>query len=384
VDCGTCISVCPTKAIKSLSGQRVGLAKFKYKIVIPSPVLYSQFEPQIHPYLIHLALRELGFDEVIDVHISTAAMATVVAEYIDNYSGRLPLISSFCPSVIRLIQVKYPDLVELIIPLDVPREVTAREIRRSYPQKLGLHPEAIGITYIAPCPAKIVSVRQPAEKEKSWIDDAISIKEIFSVLFPKVMALRENFNKEDIPENFAFDASWATLGRMSLDAKRENWMAVSSIDHVKKIFTDIENSHLRNIDFVEAHMCMLGCIGGPYNIENPYVARMNSIKQQIRYEKPVEVNLDDVLNKYREGYYHLDEPILPRPTKYFDSDLETSIKRMREIEKVYQKLRQIDCGCCGTPTCMAFAEDLVRGELELTDCIFLGNKGIVREKKDEE
>ncbi len=79
----------------------------------------------------------------------------------------------------------------------------------------------------------------------------------------------------------------------------------------------------------------------------------------------------DIEKKLDEGYFSLENPLLPRPTKYFDTDLETSIKRMRERERIYQNLRQTDCGCCGAPTCMAFAEDCVRGDARLTDCIFL-------------
>ena len=155
----------------------------------------------------------------------------------------------------------------------------------------------------------------------------------------------------------------------------ENWLAVSGSDHVKMILDDIENSRLRNVDFVEVLACMLGCIGGSLNVENPYVARTNSIKQRARYEDRIKVDDEDIDRKLKEGYYFLENPILPRPTKYFDTDLETSIKRMKERERVYQKLRQTDCGCCGAPTCMAFAEDFVRGEVELTDCIFLAQKG---------
>ena len=107
-----------------------------------------------------------------------------MVEYIKDYRGRLPLISSYCPSIVRLIQVKYPDLVELIIPMDVPREMTAREIRRNLHGKLGLKPEEIGIFYIANCPAKIVSIRQPAEKAKSWFDDAITIKDTYLGVAP--------------------------------------------------------------------------------------------------------------------------------------------------------------------------------------------------------
>jgi iron only hydrogenase large subunit-like protein len=374
VDCGFCISVCPTQAIVPITDSFDGISNFKYKVAVPSPVLYSQYESDTHPYIIHLALKELGFDEVVDVNTSTAALAKVLLKYITDYSGRFPLISSHCPSILRLIQVKYPDLVELIVPLDVPREVTAREIRKSFPEKLGIKPEDIEIIYISPCPAKIVSIKQPAEKEKSWFNGGISIKDVYPVLRPHVIAMKKNFDESQVPKHFSFNAGWATLGGITREVKTDNWLAVSGLDHVMKIFDDIENSRLRNIAFVEAHVCMLGCIGGPFNIENPYVARSNTIKQRTKYEKLIEVDEEDFFKKFKEGYYYLEKPVLPRPTKYFDSDLETSIKRMKEIERVYQKLRQIDCGCCGAPTCMAFAEDFVKGEVELTDCIFLAEK----------
>ena len=121
-----------------------------------------------------------------------------------------------------------------------------------------------------------------------------------------------------------------------------------------RILDDIENSRLRNYVFVEAMAHMFGCIGGPLNVENPYVAQSNSTKQRHKYERHAANEHQDVERKLREGYYSLENPILPRPTEYFDTDLETSIKRMKEQERVYQKLRQIDCGCCGSPTCKAF------------------------------
>ncbi len=371
VDCGTCISICPQKAIQQNTDTAIDISNFKYKVIVPSPVLYSQFDPSIHPYIIHLAFKKLGFDEVVDVSTSTAVLAKLLTKYIKNYRGRLPLISSHCPSILRLIQVKYPDLVELIVPLDVPREVTAREIRKNLPPKLNLKPEEVGIIYVSPCPAKIVSIIQPAEKEKSWFDGVITIKDVYSNLFQHVVTIKNDFNETQVPEDFTFNAGWATMGGITRESTMENWFAVSGISHVMKIFDDIENSRLRNVDFVEALACMFGCIGGSYTVENPYVARTNDIKQRNKYEKPIKINEEEILEKFEEGYYYLEKPILPRPKKYFDSDLETSIKRMKEIERVYNKLRQIDCGCCGAPTCLAFAEDFVKGEVELTDCIFL-------------
>ena len=373
VDCGECIAVCPSGAIDSYSENLSELINYKYKVVVPSPVLYSQFDSSIHPYIIHLAFKKLGFDRVVDVSTSSAALANVLVKYMSTYKGRKPLISSFCPSIVRLIQVKYPDLVELVVPIDAPREVTAREIRKNLPQELGIKSEDIGIIYIANCPAKMVSINQPSEKDKSWFDGVMSIKDVYSVLLPHIIAIKEQFDESSVPDDFFFNAGWVTTGSVTRSANVGNWLAVSGLDHVKQILDDIENSRLRNIDFVEVLAHMLGCIGGPLNVENPYIARAHSIKQREKFEQKIEINDKDIDRKYKDGYYFLENPLLPRPTVYFDTDLPTSIKRMRERKKVFKKLRQIDCGCCGSPTCMSFAEDFVIGDVKLTDCLFLSS-----------
>ncbi|OQX96556.1 hypothetical protein B6I21_00675 [candidate division KSB1 bacterium 4572_119] len=374
VDCGTCLSACQSGAMVPITDPLEDFSKFKYKVVVPAAVLYSQFDSSVHPYIIHKALKKLGFDEVVDLNFSTAVLGNVLMKYLSTYKGPLPLISSHCPALIRLIQVKYPELIKHIIPLDVPRELTAREIRKTLPKKLGLKPEEIGITYIASCPAKIVSIKQPAEKTKSWFDGVLSIKDVFSLLYPHVLTIKENFDESEVPDDFSFSISWARLGGIINAVKMENWIAVSGLDHVMKVLDDIENSRLRNIEFVEAMTCMLGCIGGPYNVENAYIARANIIKQSIKHETSIEVDEDEISRNYDKGYYFFENAILPRPTKYFDTDLVTSIKRIKERDRVYQKLPKIDCGCCGAPTCLAFAEDFVRGETELSDCVILAQK----------
>lgn len=373
VDCGACINACSVGAIVPLYDPIDVITSFKYNVIVPSPVLYSQFDASIHPYIIHLACKEIGFDEVVDVGPASEVLGRALIEFMKDYRGRFPLISSHCPAIVRLIQVKYPDLVELVLPLDVPRELTAREVRLTFPERLGLRPEEIGIIYAAPCPAKIVSIKQPAEKERSWFDSAVSISDIYSVLLPHVLEIAKTFDESQVPEDFAFHVGWAPLGGLTRTLNMENWLAVSGLDHATRIFDDIENSRLRNIDFVEALACMLGCIGGPYNVESPYVARTGVIKQRRKWERSIAIDEDQVKERLKQGYYRMN-PLRPRPKKFFDTDLVTSIKRMKERERIYQKLPRKDCGYCGSPTCMAFAEDYVKKEVELTDCIYIAKE----------
>jgi ferredoxin len=44
IDCGECIRVCPHKAKKALSGSLSSMNQFKWKIALPAPTLYGQFD----------------------------------------------------------------------------------------------------------------------------------------------------------------------------------------------------------------------------------------------------------------------------------------------------------------------------------------------------
>src|SRR5512143_1669847 len=67
VDCGTCINSCTAGAILPISDPVDRIASFKYKVLVPTAVLYSQFDPEIHPHVIRQACKAIGFDDVVDV-----------------------------------------------------------------------------------------------------------------------------------------------------------------------------------------------------------------------------------------------------------------------------------------------------------------------------
>ncbi len=376
IDCGECIRVCRRGAMVPITDSMSGPshARYKYKVVIPSSVLYAQFDPGIHPYLIHLALKRLGFNEVIDLHRASATLAVALFRYLKQYRGRWPLLSSYCPTIVRLVQVKYPDLVELLVPIEVPRELAAREAKREIEARLGLAEHEIGLFYIAPCSAKIVSIRQPAEKARSWFDGAVSIKDAYSVLHPHVAVLKQDFDPSQVPEDFTFNPGSDRSDCLTKLDQADNVLAVAGLNDVMQILDDIENSRLRNIQFIDATAHMMGCLSGPFTVENPYVARANSQKQRERYRRPVAIDPAGIERGLAEGKFFQERAVPPRPARFFDTDLETSIKRMQERDRIFGKLRQIDCGCCGAPTCLAFAEDVVKGEVEVTDCIFLARE----------
>ena len=167
IDCGECINACPNNAIIPLTDPFGELSKFKHTVAIPSPALYAQFGREILPDKILEGLKGLGFDDALDLAPICGEVSFVIQEYIREYKGPKPLISITCPTVVRLIQVKYPDLTDLILPIDTPREIASREIKKKKSKELGLKEKEIGTFYLTPCPGKMISIRQPAEKGKS-------------------------------------------------------------------------------------------------------------------------------------------------------------------------------------------------------------------------
>ncbi len=370
VDCGECINVCPENVFVPVINEISDFDKYEYKIAIPSRILYTQFSPDSSPDVIHDAIIKTGFDEVIDISQKINEMGFVMSEHIKCKTDGKPIISSFCPSVIRLIQVNYPNLMDLISQFDVPREIIAKESKLRIAKEKGINIKRICAIYISPCPAKVVSIKQPAEKDKSWIDGAVAINELCRVLIPELIGIKANNSTTKLKKHFYYGRGWGMLSEILNHIDSEKCMSVKGIDNLKMILDDIEDSKLVNVDYLEAFTCAQGCVGGAYCVENPYIARHNSFLLQKKYNQPWEFDKDKVKQKNDQGYYFIENPVLPRATRTLATDLATSIKRMKQKERIISKLPKKDCGLCGAPTCETFAHDCARGEADLSDCIF--------------
>jgi iron only hydrogenase large subunit-like protein len=371
VDCGECINVCKEKAFVPVIDEISDFNKFKFKIAIPSKVLYTQFSPAISPTMIQEAIKRMGFDVVVDVSQELHEIGFAFAEYLNSNPPAKPIISSNCPSVIRLIQVKYPNLMRFISPFDVPREIVAKNSKLKFAKEKGINIKDIGVTYITPCPAKVVSIKQPAEKEKSWIDNAVAINDIYKILHQEILTIQENKKMSKKDDNFFYCKGWGVLAYLQHGEANNRYMSVKGIANLKMILNDIEDSRLENIDYIEASTCSQGCVAGAFCVENPYIAWHNSKLLEMKYPKPFDFNGETVSKKYRENQFFFEHHLKPRTTRALSTDLQTSLKRMKQKERIFSKLPGNDCGLCGAPTCETFADDYARGEADITDCYFL-------------
>ncbi len=374
IDCGECIPVCPENAIIPLTDPFGESPKFRHTIALPSPALYAQFGREILPGKILTGLRRLGFDDAHDLSFTCGEVSFAIQEYLREYQGLKPLISNVCPTIVRLIQVKYPALIDQVIPIDTPRELAARELKRKKSRTLGLREEDVGTFYITPCPVKMISIKQPAEKGKSYIDGAIAISDIYGPLLTAMEGIEDESYQKSLKDICILGIGWAMAGGICRTLKLKNSLAVSGLSEIIKVFNDIERGKLKNIDFIEAYSCHQGCVGGSLTVENLYVSYNKILKliESLEFEQIKACpDIREVRRLYKENYFFLEGKLEPRPLKPLDKDLARAIKKRKEKEEIFDCLPKIDCGACGAPTCLAFAEDVVKGEADPADCVFI-------------
>lgn len=364
IDCGECIRVCPYHAKKAITDSFDMIQEFKYKVAIPAPSLYGQFKAAPSRNHLLTALKMSGFDHVYEVAKAAEIITSETKKILREGNSPKPLISSACPAVVRLIQVRFPSLIDNILKLESPMELSAKIVKDELSGSMKIAKEDIGVFFITPCAAKVTSIKAPYEKEKSFVDGAISIADIYL----KILTNLSNVEKAESLEKAGFvGIRWANSGGESIALGTDNFLAVDGIHNVISILEEIENEKLEDIEFVEALACQGGCLGGPLTVENMFVAKTR-IKKLIDEAK--EKGLDMTLNEN----YHYDlvwtGNVEHRPVMKLDKDFAVAMKKLETLEAINKELPGLDCGACGAPSCRALAEDIVRGNANETDCIF--------------
>ena len=370
IDCGKCIKVCPFNAKTAITDDIKILKKYKYTVALPSISFYSQFSQKYSKEQLHQSIKTLGFDAVYNISNFAEVISVHLADLANDPSVTKPIISTYCPAITRLIQIRNPELIGNIAKLESPMEVAARNIRHDILKEMDLKNEEIGIFLLAQCPAKITSIKSPIGIVKSSLDGAFSIKDIFPTLLKQLISFDKSEFRDDGYK--CYGELWGRIGGQSEITQIKKSIKVDGIYEVSKILDMLELGKLSNIDFLEAYSCNGGCVGGPLNVENPFIARYR-IENRSKECQPI----DQAYIRSNFSYDNLcwDLEIKPLKTLELDTSITVALEKMERINEIIKKLPGIDCGACGSPSCNALAEDIVQNRAVITDCIFVRLKG---------
>ena len=369
IDCGVCISICPHGAIRSFHAKRDILEKYKYTVVLPDQALFGQFTKVRDPNVVLTALLDIGFDDVCE----PAASAELIAQFaiLDSANGSAkegPTISSCCPTILRLIRMRFSDLIPQVVDTVIPIEHAAMMARDKAVADTGLDPKDIGVIAIVPCPSQITEALQPETLNEPVIDDCIPIVDIYSELDA---AIRKVTEPKKLSRTGRRGLTHGYSGGEATARKAYNFMAVDGIQNCIRMLEEIENGNIPEADYIELNACTCGCVGGSLCVGNPFNAKLR-IKKMLSPLPEFYCNYD-LSDEARERIQATKE-LEYLPAFLLDEDRSMAYEKLAMIHEIRRMLPGIDCGSCGAPSCNAFAEDLVQKKCKYTDCVFRRNK----------
>ncbi len=370
IDCGECIRHCPHHAKRSRRNHFENLrGDYSWLVALPAPSLYSQFNHMEDVNIILTAILLSGFDDVFEVSVAAEIVSEASRKYIAEHLEGWPFISTACPTIERLIRVRFPNLIAHMLPILPPMEVAASIARQRAMEKTGLPGEEIGVVFISPCPSKVTFTHDPLGIEKSNVDRVIAIKDYYPILLSHMNEAAKS--PQLLSTSGSLGRGWAVSGGESIGLLSHEYLAADGIENVLRVLEDLEDEKFEpGLQFVELDSCSAGCVGGVLTVENAYMAKTKTMRMNLheKFTKP-----ENVGQYPYYGLYGWTKPVTYEPVYSLGETIFESMENMEKLDAILDALPGLDCGCCGAPTCRALAEDIVMNgqDASIGDCLFL-------------
>lgn len=180
VKCGMCLVNCPFGAIAD-KGQIFQLIQSIKRgdrvIAIVAPAFVGQFGPDMTPERLEAAMRQLGFDSVVEVAIG-ADLCTIeeAKDFLRAVPAEQPFMAtSCCPSWSVMAKKLFPTLAPYISMALTPMVLTARLQKKRHP--------GCKVAFIGPCAAKKLEASR--RTIRSDVDFVLTFEELMGIFEAK-------------------------------------------------------------------------------------------------------------------------------------------------------------------------------------------------------
>ncbi len=378
VDCGECMQACPVNAITIEEDDFNRIFEYPYRVALVPSVCIGQFARNIATRKIYSGILEEGFTHVYEAEHGAGILIGLINKYLTEKPGIRPVISSFCPAIVRLIQVRFPSLVDNILPYKAPLDLAAISFRRKLAEQ-GIPEEQAGIFYVTPCAAKIAAVKSPVGEMNSPINGVINLNTLYNRVF--TMLNRDEKGQCMVPEKEQLlpeEMIWTLTGGEARHV-HGRCLSIDGIHNAIEFLEKLENDTIGIFDYIEMRACDESCAGGILSATNRFLVseRMHKRAEQYFVDKEKgKIHDNKTINLYKEHVINNASIGLvePRSIMKLDEDVVLAMKKMEKIRKIYNYLPGIDCGACGSPTCRTLAEDVVLRRAHTSDCVFVAIK----------
>ncbi|WP_297521978.1 ferredoxin hydrogenase [uncultured Clostridium sp.] len=196
--CGQCLIACPVNCLQEKSHidkVKEALAdESKHVIVAMAPAartsmgeLFGMGYGVDTTGKLYSAFRKLGFDKVFDMNfgadMTIMEETTEFLKRVDN-NGPFPMMTSCCPSWVRLVENHHPEFINNLSSAKSPQQEFGAASKTYYPKLVGLNPKDIFTVTIMPCISKKYEASRD-EMESDGIRDidaVLTVRELASLI----------------------------------------------------------------------------------------------------------------------------------------------------------------------------------------------------------
>lgn len=348
--CGKCFLACPQncKTIRDDKLEAKALIQKGNCIASLAPSFLSSYKGASFDTM-KKALLALGF---IDVE-ETAIGATIVKKEYDKLvasSTQDIILSTCCHSVNLLVEKHYPEVKKYLAPILSPMQAHAKDIKSRNP--------GCSVIFIGPC----ISKKNEVDRYSGYNDLALTFLELDDLLKEKGIEVEIDKDPKKVEESLArlFPIEGGILATMKKDCPDYEYIAVSGMENCISTIHDVLDGKIHHA-FIEMSSCSGSCINGP------------AIKESARSFASAII---DIKRSAGKKDFNVKEYVLADLKKpFYDESLSHRLPSEKEIEEVLRKIGktskkdELNCACCGYPTCREKAIAVLQGKANLEMCL---------------
>ena len=373
VDCGQCMDACPHHAILIEQSDINQIFEYTYRVAVVPSLMIGQFEDTVSEDEMIAALHHIGFTHITYAEFGVDILKTL-GNRISVYADEHPVVSSYCPAVVRLIQLRYPSLLPNVNLVRTPAQIAAL-YARGVLESQGISSESIGVFYITPCAAKYAQIKTPGSATEGLIQGGLNLDSVYNLIQTYLAQKPAKTESWEHPPITSGSFLWSLIKGESTSMQGRT-LSIDEIHNVIEFLELVEDERHENLDFLELRACDTGCTGGVLTPRNRFLATERIKHHAEKLPQELDESVKQEILRHSEKLIHnlKVDRIAAKLSLQLDSDLSLALKKMEKVRAITAVLPGIDCGLCGSPTCRALAEDIARGNASIRRCMVLKMK----------
>jgi len=260
------------------------------------------------------------------------------------------IISTCCPTVVKLIQRHYPEVIKNLAPVLSPMQVHAKLIKQR-------HPDAL-VVFIGPC----ISKKDECQRYPGMADYVLTFEELNEWFDEKEINLSDS--TEDAGTRCLsrfFPVSGGIIKTMNIHTDY-SYIAVDEMENCINAIKEISQGKLENC-FIEMSACKGSCVKGP-------IAGKHKVPMITSQIKIAEFATD----KNKASDYDI-KPNFDLAQKVKNEQIIFQPPDEAQISAILKKIGknsiadELNCGTCGYSSCRGKAIAVYFGKAEISMCL---------------